>query len=68
VEEQYNDVITTYFMSNIRGFNFSVNHHRVKSFCPIDTNKLEKILENIDKCNEIKQNANELFKENIIFY
>ena len=54
-------------MSNIRGLNFGY-HHYVKSYCPIDNNKIEKILENMDKCNEIKQNANELFKEEIIFY
>ena len=67
VEEEYNEVITSYFMSNIRGLNFGY-HHYVKNYCPIDNNKIEKILENMDKCNEIKQNANELFKEEIIFY
>jgi hypothetical protein len=67
VEEEYNEVITSYFMSNIRGLNFGY-HHYVKSYCPIDNNKIEKILEDMDKCNEIKQNANELIKEEIIFY
>ena len=68
VEEQYNEVITNYFTSNIRGFNFDYNHNYIKTYCPKDNYKLEKILENMDKCNEIKQNTNALFEEKIIFY
>ena len=57
VEENYNDVITNYFMINIREFNFSVSHHDVKSFCPKEIYGLEDILENIDSYNENKTEA-----------
>ena len=63
VEENYNDVITNYFMTNIRGFNSSVSHHDVKSFCPKEIYGLEDILENIDRYNETKTEANDFLEE-----
>ena len=63
VEENYNDIIINYFMTNIRGFNSNVSHHDVKAFFPKETYSLEEILENIDRTNEIKKEANDFLEE-----
>ena len=50
-------------MTNIRVFNSSVSHHDVKSFCPKEIYGLEDILENIDRYNETKTEANDFLEE-----